>query len=743
MAYDPINPLIPQQNPSLSNQGAFRFWVQTVLPTIYDDSLSYYELLNKVVQVLNAAISDVDALHSYVEDSIPPQNTKINEAVTTVNAIGEQFDTLQNYVADYFENLDVQDEINNKLDAMAEDGTLTELIEGILNSSTAINQAVAEWLEDYAETSGITAPAVDDTLSISEAAADAAITGAAVSNIMSGTGKEFQKSTTAMIISLGGLNASGNNVTDAKAVRSGANTRGTQPVYYIRMNSDTYYIDRAFVYPSAGSTANSVVLKTPGETKKEKGFFLVPTSTLKYFRFSFKRYDGADMTQTDVTAVTEACLIYRFTDPDLSVETAPADAKAVGDAISGLEASLLEKCLHYLYIGESGATSTYSNSMANLVPNTYSYISTSWFNDAPSTGDVGWAFTISPYHEMGVVPTFGVQYIKIANNKLYIRRVSGESWSNWALYDDESNILKYKGNLSNSGDLNDIVDAGIYFGSTSNTMSNKPFSNSNPFHMIVFVDSSSVTQHLLNMRTGTVYTRYKVTQWSKWRSTDHHNRLGKYYAFGDSTTKGTLVGGGVSNYNYPQAVSEYLDILVDNRAEGGQGLISDWDTIQSEYIDELDMSDASLITVGWSYNDPSQWTTMPMGVYTDTTLTSVIGYYYTIMKDFQTKCPTARVILITGFGAGSYSHPFDIDYTFQDGDHPVYEYYNELEKMCNLHGWSCINQSKGTWFSDVNRINLVGNGDSDKIHPNDNGYKAYGNFIAGKIASLYANIIDF
>ncbi len=38
------------------------------------------------------------------------------------------FDDLKKFVADYFDNLDVQDEINNKLDEMAEDGTLADII---------------------------------------------------------------------------------------------------------------------------------------------------------------------------------------------------------------------------------------------------------------------------------------------------------------------------------------------------------------------------------------------------------------------------------------------------------------------------------------------------------------------------------------------------------------------------------------------------------------------------------------
>ena len=36
----------------------FRFWCQKVLPLVYDDSLSYYEVLCKVVEYLNKVIED-------------------------------------------------------------------------------------------------------------------------------------------------------------------------------------------------------------------------------------------------------------------------------------------------------------------------------------------------------------------------------------------------------------------------------------------------------------------------------------------------------------------------------------------------------------------------------------------------------------------------------------------------------------------------------------------------------------
>lgn len=88
----------------------FRYWCQKVLPLVYDDSLSYYELLCKVVDYLNKAMEDVETLNGDV--------TNLHTA----------YDKLQSYVNNYFSTLDVQEEINNKLDNMAESGELYEII---------------------------------------------------------------------------------------------------------------------------------------------------------------------------------------------------------------------------------------------------------------------------------------------------------------------------------------------------------------------------------------------------------------------------------------------------------------------------------------------------------------------------------------------------------------------------------------------------------------------------------------
>lgn len=85
-----------------------------LIPTVFDDSLSYYEALC--------------ALSNWVQNNLV-------EVVNHNAEVTEEYIQLTNdlkaYVENYFENLDVQEEINNKLDEMAESGTLTELINTI------------------------------------------------------------------------------------------------------------------------------------------------------------------------------------------------------------------------------------------------------------------------------------------------------------------------------------------------------------------------------------------------------------------------------------------------------------------------------------------------------------------------------------------------------------------------------------------------------------------------------------
>ena len=101
----------------------FRYWCQKVLPLVYDDSISYYELLCKVVNYLNITMEDVSTLN----DDVTAMYTAYNE--------------LQDFVNQYFTDLNVQTQIDNKLDRMAADGSLNALIDPLVIDTTETSVA--------------------------------------------------------------------------------------------------------------------------------------------------------------------------------------------------------------------------------------------------------------------------------------------------------------------------------------------------------------------------------------------------------------------------------------------------------------------------------------------------------------------------------------------------------------------------------------------------------------------------
>ena len=90
------------------------------------DAITDYELICKVVDYLNQVIANSNK-----------QNTTI---INLYNAFVE----LKDYVDNYFENLDVQEEINNKLDEMVEDGTIETMLQEIVNYEINVKIAGAK-----------------------------------------------------------------------------------------------------------------------------------------------------------------------------------------------------------------------------------------------------------------------------------------------------------------------------------------------------------------------------------------------------------------------------------------------------------------------------------------------------------------------------------------------------------------------------------------------------------------------
>lgn len=93
----------------------FRFWCQKTLPALYDDSLSYYDLLTNVVWYINQLINVAKA---YDEKFAELEGLYIE---------------LEHYVATYFDKLDVEQTVADILNDMAYSGRLTEIMTTYIN----------------------------------------------------------------------------------------------------------------------------------------------------------------------------------------------------------------------------------------------------------------------------------------------------------------------------------------------------------------------------------------------------------------------------------------------------------------------------------------------------------------------------------------------------------------------------------------------------------------------------------
>lgn len=131
-----------------STLSPFEVWCQKVLPTIYDNSLSYYELLTKVVKYLNDTMSNVNDLQKDVTEL----NKAYNQLVTYVNAF-----------KDYSENrMDNQDEAIANL-TTAWNKFQEEMQKAIDDIPNQVINAVDEYTETQAFTTKVKV-AVDQSL---------------------------------------------------------------------------------------------------------------------------------------------------------------------------------------------------------------------------------------------------------------------------------------------------------------------------------------------------------------------------------------------------------------------------------------------------------------------------------------------------------------------------------------------------------------------------------------------------
>lgn len=81
----------------------FSFWCQKVIPLVYDNSLSYYEVLCKVVDYLNRVIDN----QNNIIDMIGPFGTELEKLKEELDLVKEELEKVKNgdYVSLYIDSL--------------------------------------------------------------------------------------------------------------------------------------------------------------------------------------------------------------------------------------------------------------------------------------------------------------------------------------------------------------------------------------------------------------------------------------------------------------------------------------------------------------------------------------------------------------------------------------------------------------------------------------------------------------
>lgn len=350
----------------------FRYWCQKVLPLVYDDSLSYYELLNKVVDYLNKTMEDVETLNG------------------DTGAMLAAFNQLQTYVNTYFDELDLTEEVQAVLDRMAENGSLDELLRPLvgeqiggvvaeqiddavadqiyatvaeqietavasaLEDNTIVQGAVEDWLNTHVATGDII---VDDTLTISGAAADAKVTGKYINGIEQDISSNFNFTDSRSIRVTDGkfLSGSENNRANqnfvniegfdeitftARTVASATTTGGA----FYSSNSESSFLT-GITTKTSQDGVEVVTLKVPENAKYIRlTYWTVAKLTSENwdnFRFQVK-YEGLKEKTSNVEERLEI-LENKTPDKTLTIEGDSADAKATGDIIKEVEDKFDEK----------------------------------------------------------------------------------------------------------------------------------------------------------------------------------------------------------------------------------------------------------------------------------------------------------------------------------------------------------------------------------------------------------------
>lgn len=538
------------------------------------DQLTEYALYCKLVEYMNKVIDGTNTLGANVEEYIA------------------KFNALKDYVDDYFENLDVQDEIDNKLNEMTQDGTISNILNNELFSN--INNQILQNSNDI----GAINEELDDTIKTTD------------TNVVSITmlTQEVREALTGGSTAVVGVNSvNSENIVD-KAIN----------IYkfdeLIQENYTKEFENVAFGNYVAG---NGKYISNNAITNLEDSYVRYYNPTLdnntlyQFVGFNYYQvnaiiiYDPSDNNKilyyTPITNVAT-----RFENVKLLFKTNKSGLKAYINTINQTDTGNLRPQYQLL------PTLTKIKEITQNKKENY----------IEKVKDIDEYY---PYY-IANPPT---NTIRLVHNTDVTCKTSVYKLSKGTKYHvNSANVYANCGLVI----CNEKME--ISYTSTTENVGNRPVpfsyeftASDDGYALLMFIQSANYTI------TSEIYvvdseTKYKSKKWS---------------IIGDSLSDATINTSIKKYYSY---VQDDLQITIQNIARSGSGYkrTDGGNTFvqQSLLVD----SDADIITIFGSFNDHNIYDTDGLGNVTDTTTDSVFGCVYTTFQNLITNRPNAKIGVI-------------------------------------------------------------------------------------------------
>ena len=654
------------------------YWSLENVPWTNLHDLNLDWIVNTMKQTVEQWIAYRIEMNQKFEDFTEEINSDFNDFTTQINEwktlIEDEFTDLQTYVQDYFDNLDLNESTRYVINQMIASGEFIQ----VLNPS--IVSATEAWLASHVTP---TSPVVDNTLTITGAAADAKVTGdfilryvGSVADISESSNKKLANINTNVI-----LNATSTYWDDMPS-----NNNGT----FINIRYTSSYNQQFFIENATGISYDRVV--------NRDGTVFRPWTSVQ---------TQINTLQTD------------------SIKYISAIAP-IAQAASGLLANINDNVIlvaisTYFSDTPTGTGGTFINIRYSSNYNQQLFIENetgTCYNRVVNRDGTVYRPWTSVQTQINTLQTDSIKYISA------IAPIAQAA----------------SGLLANINDNVVLNGSPSYFSDTPTGHGGSFFNiryTSNYNEQVFFENVSGNKYERVVSRTGQIYRDWTLDTRSRFINK-------KVYCTGDSIMWGRTTPDGRTTLTIPQNIASRFPVSVTNASVGGDTIAhrengaSVYDRIRSVNLTEYDYVVILAGTNDYSFG-------MSLGTIDSADVSTIYGAYKAIINYIIGQNPYMKILLITptfrNYVAFNGSWKYGNSYTMTgDGGYTMNQLCDAICEIGEKYNIPVYDTRKNSPVNELNYMHTLEltDGSTDRyLHLADRAYKEYGNSISSFFESCF------